>query len=296
MQGSPPIVAVTGPDHGGWPAWVCLRWVLARMGLRACRVTPRQASPSAGFHALVLGGGADIVDAHAASEGADSESDEDDGSPYRHWGETLMSGLVALPLAALRWAGAQASPGRPDPRRDVLEFELLRRAEKAGVPVLGICRGAQLINIARGGTLLFDVQSMFAERPRLRTIFPRRHVSVEPLSNLGRFLDARDIVVNSLHHHAAGRVPDSLRIVAREESGVVQAIEDPFAPFFLGVQWHPEYLPQMPTQRRLFAAFADETRRSFESGRRFHGPRFMWPSDARAPANSADGRSAWTGT
>lgn len=254
-----PTVGVTGPDKGGWPAWVCTRRALEKLGVRACRITPGR-RPDFPLHGLVLGGGADILEARGetpsdAALGADSV-------PERRWVDTITSVVLAPALALLRVLGSQLSGQRSDERRDLLEFELLARAERAGIPVLGICRGAQLMNLARGGSLLFDVQEFYAERPALRTVFPRRRVLVEPASRLGAIVGEREIAVNSLHHHAAGRVPDSLRIVAREATGVVQAIEDPYAPFFVGVQWHPEYLPQMPAQQRLFATLAEEARRA----------------------------------
>lgn len=259
-----PTVGVTGPDRGGWPAWICTRRALARLGVRACRITPNHV-PNVPLHGLVLGGGADILE--ATGERADQGAEElGAGSvPTRRWADTIASLMLAPALALLRVFGSQLSGHRSDERRDVLEFELLARAERTSIPVLGICRGAQLMNLARGGSLLFDVQEFYSERPALRTVFPRRRVLVEPTSRLGAILGEREVAVNSLHHHAAGRVPDSLRIVARESTGVVQAIEDPFAPFFIGVQWHPEYLPQMPAQQRLFAALVDEARRAAAS-------------------------------
>src|SRR5690606_33438002 len=178
-------VAVTGPDEGGWPAWICTRRALHRAGVQACRITPSNPRPPQPIHGLILGGGADILDASGAGPTPTGIDVAD-----RRWVDTFWSALLAPPLALFRLVGSRLSPSptEPDANRDALEFDLLMRAEAAGIPVLGICRGAQLMNLARGGSLLFDVQQMYSERPRLRTVFPRRRVFVEPTSRLGYFL------------------------------------------------------------------------------------------------------------
>jgi len=120
--------------------------------------------------------------------------------------------------------------------------------------MLGICRGAQLLNRAFGGTVATDLSSFYEERPNRRSAFPAKEVELAPDSRLASILGPEPCRVNALHRHAVDRVGEELRIVARESNGVVQAIEGAGPAWVVGVQWHPEYLPQIPRQQRLFEA------------------------------------------
>ena len=104
-----------------------------------------------------------------------------------------------------------------------------------------------------GGELAHDVGADYPDRNELWTPLPAREVVVHPDSVLFQTLGKPKLCVNSLHRHAVESVPAPMRIVARESGApIAQAIEHPGRPFWIGVQWHPEYLPQVPTQRRLF--------------------------------------------
>ncbi len=129
--------------------------------------------------------------------------------------------------------------------RDQLEFKLANNAEENGLPILGICRGLQLLNVHRGGTLITDIESFGGASHRKLDGYDSRHqVKVEPGSYLRRILGEGQGEVNSAHHQGVERVGDGLTASARAESdGTIEALEWADAtgkPFFLAVQWHPE--------------------------------------------------------
>jgi putative glutamine amidotransferase len=148
-----------------------------------------------------------------------------------------------------------------DEVRDQGEFELARHAEERDLPILGICRGLQLLNIHNGGTLITDVQTFGARNhARVEGKDIRHRVKVEPGSYLSKVLRIREGEINSAHHQAAERVGDGLVVTARaEEDGTIEALEysDPTGkPFFLAVQWHPERMQyDEPFAGRLFESF-----------------------------------------
>ncbi|HWF44896.1 MAG TPA: gamma-glutamyl-gamma-aminobutyrate hydrolase family protein [Candidatus Kapabacteria bacterium] len=136
--------------------------------------------------------------------------------------------------------------GEIDEARDQAEFELADKAEQEAIPTLGICRGLQLLNVHRGGTLLTDIET-FGGRNHKRTSNDedsRHHVTIAAGTYLAKILSKREGEINSAHHQAIERAGDGLAISARAtEDGTVEAIEWTDAtgkPFFLGVQWHPE--------------------------------------------------------
>jgi len=143
-----------------------------------------------------------------------------------------------------------------DAERDHFEIDVLKRALDTRMPVLGICRGAQLINVVLGGTLHQDLRPLRRRTPNRNSAFPVKQVKLEPGSRLAAHMQVRRTRVNSLHHQAVHRVADGLKVAARDSDDFVQAIENPEHPFLIGVQWHPEYLPYQRAQRALFKGFA----------------------------------------
>jgi putative glutamine amidotransferase len=132
-----------------------------------------------------------------------------------------------------------------DESRDQLEFKVAEDAEKQSIPVLGICRGLQLLNVHRGGTLITDIEAFGGTSHRKVDGFDARHnVKVEPGSYLRHILSEGNGEVNSAHHQAVERVGEGLTASARAMSdGTIEALEWADAtgkPFFLAVQWHPE--------------------------------------------------------
>lgn len=148
-----------------------------------------------------------------------------------------------------------------DPARDTLEFRAFDIALRIGMPVLGICRGLQLANIALGGTLLLDLpRAGVAGHGKIDGRDASHGAAVERASLLGRITRCERGTVNSAHHQAAGIVAPTLRVTARSVDGVVEAMEWADAsdrPFLLLVQWHPERMedPESPFSRPIAEAF-----------------------------------------
>jgi len=154
-----------------------------------------------------------------------------------------------------------------DPRRQANDFTLARAARERGIPTLGICLGVQVMNVAAGGTLIQDIASSIdteidhASEPTDRH---RHEVFIEANTHLANILGARELNVNSSHHQAIGRVAENLRVTAHAPDGVVEGLEDPAHPFYVGVQWHPEDLAREESASALFGAFVEAARKYSE--------------------------------
>jgi putative glutamine amidotransferase len=144
-----------------------------------------------------------------------------------------------------------------DPRRTEFDAALASAAIAGGVPILGICGGAQLINIARGGTLVQHVPERFGGAITHQWAGgqePYHEVQIEPESALARIVGGGLLNVNSSHHQAIGRLGRGLRVVATASDGVVEAVEGAGPEFLIGVQWHPERMRSRDDQMALFRA------------------------------------------
>lgn len=145
-------------------------------------------------------------------------------------------------------------------RRSTFELEMVRLARKADLPVLGICGGMQTINVACGGSLFQDISSQFANplqhrQPKPATTLSHA-VTIAPGSLLRRVMRTVTLRVNSSHHQSVKAVAPSLVASAVASDGIIEAIESPAHRFFLGIQWHPEFLfDRYRLHRRLFEAF-----------------------------------------
>lgn len=158
--------------------------------------------------------------------------------------------------------------GRVNQDRDRVELTLLRWAFEDELPVLGICRGIQVLNVAAGGTLYQDIESRVsgAMQHRCEDVDYWKHraheITVEPDSRLRAMLNSRKVNVNSYHHQAVKQVAPGFRVTAQAGDGVVEGIERIDGHFVVGVQWHPEMLAaDDPVQQALFDGFVDEVRR-----------------------------------
>src|SRR5690606_9293575 len=115
-------------------------------------------------------------------------------------------------------------------------------------------------NVYFRGTLHQDINDLYLEEPNPSSIFPVKKVTLKDGSKLSQLLGVHKLKVNALHHQAVHVPGKGLQIVAQEANGVVQAIENPDRPFLLGVQWHPEYLPQRRKQRLIFQTLVQKAR------------------------------------
>ncbi len=169
----------------------------------------------------------------------------------RFFGEDNIEGLTQLNLT-----------------RDNHELMLIRAAMDRSIPIFGICRGCQIINIALGGDIYQDLPSMYEEPLLNHSILENRHlgvhdVAIAPHSELHKITDANNISVNSRHHQAIRNVAPSLRAVAKSPDGVIEAVEGYPVHQILAVQWHPENMATTgdnETMQRLFKFFVDESK------------------------------------
>ncbi|MFB3854234.1 MAG: gamma-glutamyl-gamma-aminobutyrate hydrolase family protein [Vicinamibacterales bacterium] len=161
-----------------------------------------------------------------------------------------------------------------DPARDEFEFALIGLAAEAGLPVLAICRGMQVLNVARGGTLVQDIPTEMpgsldhAVSPPLCAV--AHDVWATKNGTLWALMrdvlpDADSCAVNSRHHQSIKRLAPGLEVTATAPDGVIEAVEDPSARFVLAVQWHPENFWRTGEFRPLFEGFV---RASAEEGLR----------------------------
>jgi putative glutamine amidotransferase len=145
-----------------------------------------------------------------------------------------------------------------DPRRQSNELALAKAARERGIPTLGVCLGMQVMNVAAGGTLIQDIHSALqteiehASEPEDRG---RHDVLVENGTKLASIVGERELNVNSSHHQAVRNVGNGLRVTAHAPDGVIEGLEDPRHPFYLGVQWHPEDMSGEESASSLFGAF-----------------------------------------
>ena len=178
--------------------------------------------------------------------------------------ETLdaLDGLVLSGGADLDPAsyGAEAHPETNGvrPERDRAELALLKGALARDMPVLAVCRGSQVLNIARGGDLVQHLPEIVGHEGHKETpgAFAEHNVDVHPESKLHDVIGER-APVKSHHHQGYGRLGEGLREAARAEDGTIEAIEDPSRRFALGVLWHPEE----DEHAALFQALVGEARR-----------------------------------
>ena len=156
--------------------------------------------------------------------------------------------------------------GTVSPRRDAFELALTREALRRDLPLLAICRGQQLLNVAQGGTLLQDIPSELKGASEHDGNGPRSRCSHEvqllPQTRLRSILGRDTLAVNSFHHQAADRLGDGLEVAARcPVDGVVEGIEMPSRRFVIGVQWHPESFWHRPhCCQALFEAHVEACR------------------------------------
>jgi len=209
-----PHVGVTGSARRWAPAWWCSRLALWLAGAKAVRISVRHAAAWEKLDALVIGGGNDI-------------------SP-EHYGGDIEEKV------------------KSDPDRDQLEIDWIKFAMQKDLPILGICRGAQLINVVCGGSLhqdIRDLRKLTYNRPGL---LPTKSVTLAENSQISKICKKNQLWVNSLHHQAIKQSGKGLNVVGRDRDQLVQAVESDDPQRIIGVQWHPEYLCYLPSQLALF--------------------------------------------
>jgi putative glutamine amidotransferase len=165
-----------------------------------------------------------------------------------------LSGGPDLDPAAYGARDRHPELGPTEPSLDAFELALAGAALDRGIPILAVCRGAQALNVACGGTLHQHIPGHRQTEPARE---PTHEVAVTPRSRLARIVRARTLAVNSFHHQAVDQLGAGLRIVGRAPDGTIEAIEG--AGFAIGVQWHAETLADhLPLFEALVAAASDD--------------------------------------
>jgi putative glutamine amidotransferase len=152
------------------------------------------------------------------------------------------------------------------PKRDFYELELIHAAVRLNKPILGICRGLQLLNVAFGGTLYQDIALSFPtalqHHSKVKPDEATHNVAILPNTILHRIINEDTILTNSFHHQAIKNVAPHLLVNARAKDGMIEGIENANGRFILGVQWHPELMfAKHPHMLKLFHAFIEAARK-----------------------------------
>lgn len=209
-----PLIGVTTSSRSGWRVFPFMALNLWLVGGRGIRWGAGRPADLDAVDGIIIGGGDDI-------------------SPE----------LYGMELR---------TTARLDPKRDAFEMGLAKEALARNIPVFGICRGAQMLNVAAGGTLHQDAWNVYKDSKPITTVLPKRDVSIFEDTRLALIAGTETMRVNALHSQSVNRLGGGLRIAARDSGGMVQAIERTADPFALGVQWHPEHLFYARRQRALF--------------------------------------------
>lgn len=224
-----PCIGVTAARRGGWWMWQCNHLSIWLAGGKAVRVRPQKPKSIDQFDGLLIGGGDDIS--------------------------------VALYHKHLEPAV------KVDEERDNLELTLAKEALERNMPLLGVCRGAQMLNIAMGGTLHEDMYTIYKQAPKMRTVLPKKKIKLRENSDLVEIMGGESFRVNALHHQSMNKIGPGLKRAAVDKYGIVQAIETTRKTMFcIGVQWHPEFLIFVPRQRALFRALVKEAKAHKQAG------------------------------
>ena len=222
-----PLIGVTTSRRSGWRIFPLVAFNLWLAGARGVRWVAGKPSDLADVDGIIIGGGDDI-------------------SPDLYGGRIITS-------------------SRLDPERDAMEQRLVEEAMEQGKPVLGICRGSQMINIALGGRLDQDAYGTYTASEHFWTILPKKEIEIVPGTRLSSHTGTVPMKVNALHSQAVTTLGRGLRVAARDSGGMIQAVERTEEPFALGVQWHPEHLFYASRQRAIFRALVNAARASAQA-------------------------------
>lgn len=245
-----PIVAVTGPNKGGLMAWIFTAAQVRLAGGKPIRIQPKNYQSIAVFDALVIGGGTDI---HPESFHAKTFD--------QSYKKNFWSRIKEFFLYPYEGFSKIFKKEEYDIERDGMEKAYYLHAKFSKKPILGICRGHQLINAEEGAGLITDTDAIYKESPRVKSVFPRKNIEIYSDSQiLKKFVSTKTAKVNAIHSQAIYNMGKDFRKVAVEENQLIQATENANRNI-LTVQWHPEYLIYMKSQRNIFSWLIDTAKK-----------------------------------
>lgn len=249
MRKTRPVIGVTGPDEGGGAAWFFTALSVWLAGGVPMRITPSRQGANSEMDGLIIGGGADVEPKKYGQERIEKRKLSKDSRTIFEW---ILS-ILLFPIYWIIRYFRHTKQSPIDKERDELELTLLERMLNQNKPVLGICRGMQLMNVFFEGSLHQDISGFYGEQPQINSIFPRKRVKITQNTVLQSILKADMCNVNALHNQAIDQPGVGIRFVAKElHTEIIQGIEHKDYPFIIGVQWHPEYLIQIARQRNIF--------------------------------------------
>lgn len=220
-----PIIGITKPEKGDTLAYLAMKLAVWLAGGKPVKITSSAPREPHSVDGLLFGGGSDVY-------------------PERYQGETL--------------------PGITyDQARDDMEASWAKAAIRHDIPVMGVCRGMQMLNVAQGGTLSADLSSYNDIRypmTFLRRLIFRKTISLEPDSWLSELSNRKLVSVNSIHSQAILKLGNGFKVSANEINGLIQSIEHESADFMVGVQFHPEFLIHKKFARNIFSKLVDRAK------------------------------------
>lgn len=216
-----PRIGITGSARRWSPSWWCSALAIRLAGAKPERISIRHHPGGKDLDALIIGGGDDISPEH--------------------------------------YNGDIEARVKTDPERDRLEIEWIQKALERNIPLMGICRGAQLINVVLGGSLYQDIRHLRQRTYNRPGLLPTKHVRLSPDSQLANICRTVHLRVNSLHHQAIRTTGTDLHIVGWDLDNITQAVESK-KNRIIGLQWHPEYLIYLPSQFAMFRWLVNSTR------------------------------------
>lgn len=226
MNERKPIIGITKGTNQNFLMWFCAQQLVRHFGAKAVKLDHNTAKPVIeGCDGYILSGGSDI-------------------NPVAY-GQTNTHSIGI------------------DDLRDRFEIALVQHALKYQKPILGICRGAQLLNIAKGGSLHQDALGLYdgfiPTDSLLGKILKRKKITIEKNSLLYQLVNQQNLKVNSIHHQAIAVLGEGLNVCALDEFNIIQAVESSEPDqFLLGVQWHPEFVFYSKIHQQLFKKLVDE--------------------------------------
>lgn len=246
---SKPQIAITGPNKSGSTAWFFTALNIRIAGGKPVRVTPESFDGVLDYDGVIIGGGSDIHPDHYVKE---------DSTPVKRSFWIKVKECVLYPMELLSHLGSSGY----DKDRDDMEIKFIHYALANNLPLLGICRGHQLLNAELGGSMYESTLPLLEKEARIRSPFPRKTVLYTTNDSLISKIAGDDpLKVNAIHSQAVAEPADDLKVTAKEEAGINQVIESKNSDKVLGVQWHPEYLFYMKAHRKIFSWLVREAKK-----------------------------------